>query len=458
MPEEQQEKRGIVAAVDSTDWARYAGQGSDVRRRGERRRRRFQAGAGLGTTAAVAGMVFAVNGLGPGPVTRQGAAPAARTSTTPATPTAGAPGTPTAPSSPVSAYPVYPATIPTKPLLVADAGKILRSGVIGAGTVSGHQWQFSYRVIPSGSAANSKPQVNSVDVALDGKVVSLGYGEGATVTGQGYAVVDQYLRNGHVANPIAVGFGSLSPSAVSVDLKWANGTVVQLPVTTVDGTRFTTFGWDPANPPQALEQVNASGVQQIKITHDSTGMWAADSTKKETVTPATTPVPTTPGGTPNLSQTPHVTPISSGIFGAGTVSGHSWQIAYEVIPSGSAANSSNEVLCTDTTVDGTTRQGGCTSGEPFGPRSIGFALIGGADPLPIVVSFGGTDAGTTAVGLEWADGTKTATVTHDIVGEPMAALAFDPANPPAYYLEFGSYGEYRIPLRDMTTATWTFNW
>lgn len=468
MPEEQQEKTSITAAIASTDWTRYAGPASAVKRRGERRRHRIQASAALGTTVAVIGVVGVVSGLGRGPGARQGTAPATSvaapsTSTTPfktPTTTATTPAPSNGSTSVSSAsYPSFPAELPTTPILIADPGKVLSSGVVGAGTVSGHQWQISYRVIPSGSAANSQPQVTMVDVSLDGKTVTWGGGEGSTVSGRGYEALDQFFRNIGIANPMVVVSGAPSPGVTSVDLRWKNGTVVQVPIETVTGSRSASFAWDPANPPETLEQVSASGVQKITITHDLRASWAIGPKPKSGITPLSPPAVTTPTGTPNLSQTPHVTPVSSGILGEGTVSGHQWQLAYEIVPSGSAENSSNEAFCTDTTVDGKTSQGGCTSSKPFGNTvGLGFTYMGGRQQYPIVVSYGGADPGTTSVGLEWADGTKVANAVHDVEGTPMVALAFDPDNAPAYLLEFGSYGEYRIPLTGHPNYTWTFNW
>lgn len=465
MPEERQERGGIVAAIDSTDWTRYAGQGSAVRRRGERRRRGRQAGAVLGTTAAVVGALFAVNGLGAGAVTRQGAAPASiavpsSSRSASGAATSAAPGTPTAapPTSGSSSdYPTFPAQLPTTPLLIADPGKVLESGVMGAGSIAGHSWQISYRVIPSGSAANSEPEVTMTDLTLDGKTISTG-GSGTDLNGFGYAALDQFYQNSGIKNPMVIASGAPSPNATSVDLRWKNGTVVPVPIWTVKGKRFTAFGWDPANPPEALEQVSASGVQQIKITHDTMTTWSADSSQpsKFAVTPQP-PDATTPTGSPNLSKAPKVTPISSGILGAGTVAGHTWQVAYEVIPSGSAANASPLAMCTDTTVDGITTGGRCDSPPVRGYAGYGFSSDS-HDLVPLPLAYGAAPKGTTAVGLEWPDGTKNTTVTHDIEGWPVAALGFDPANPPAYLLEFGSYGEYRIPFTIRSHSTWTFNW
>jgi hypothetical protein len=464
MSEERQERGGIVAAIDSTDWTRYAGQGSVVRGRGERRRRRVQAGAALGTTAAVVGAVFVVNGLGQGAVTRQGAAPTSPVASTsgivgaPGQASGPAPGTPTA-SGPASAadYPTFPAELPTTPLFVAEPGKVLASGVIGAGSVAGHSWQISYRVIPSGSAANSQPEVTMTDATLDGKTVNVGGSEGADgPQGSGYVVLN--LQNSGIKNQMVVASGAPSPSAISVDLRWENGTVVQVPIRKIKGVRIASFAWDPANPPAALEQVSDSGVQQIKITYDTMGTWDAliSQPSKFAVTPQPVDA-TTPAGAPNLSQTPKVAPISSGILGAGTIAGHTWQYAYEVIPSGSAANSSPLVLCTDITVDGVTTGGGCTSAPISG--SIGFSFsTDSRSAIPFPLEYDIAPKGTTSVGLEWADGTKSATVTHDVEGWPAAALGFDAANPPKYLLEFGSYGEYRIPFTYASGSTWTFHW
>ena len=102
---------------------------------------------------------------------------------------------------------------------------------------------------------------------------------------------------------------------------------------------------------------------------------------------------------------PHVAPHSSGILGEGTVSGHPWQVAYEIIPSGSAADVSDEAYCTDTTVDGTTTQAGCTSSKPFSKHGMMFAFM--------------------SAGL----------------------------------LGFGSFGEYRFKLGGgQIRYTWTFDW
>ena len=437
MSEERKQGLDIAVAVERTDWTRYAGPASYVKRRGERRRRRLQAGTALGTALAVVGVAAAANGLARGPVAQPEAVPA----------------------SAVSDYPTFPAKLPTKPLLFSNRN-VLRSGVIGAGAVSGHQWQISYRVIPSGSAANSQPEVSQVDVSLDGKVVTTGGGEGAFLGGHGYEALNQYFENTATPNPMVVALGSPSPEVTSVDLRWTNGTVVQVPIQTATGTRFASFAWNPANPPEAVEQVSAAGVQKIAITHDGDEAWYPGQTrpggKLPSPIPGTPPSVHTPAGTPNLSQTPQVKKISSGILGEGTVSGRRWQLAYEIIPSGSAANDSNEVFCTDRTVDATTAQDGCTSSKPFTSRLGFFYSVHMA--LPLVIGYGVGEPRTTSIGLEWSDGTKVVNAMQDVEGNPMAAVAFDPAKPPSYLLEFGSYGEYRIPLTSETHYTWTFNW
>jgi hypothetical protein len=481
MPEEQMDKGGITAAVDKTDWTQYAGQAASVKRRGERRRHRLQAGTALGTTFAVVGVAVAVSGLDKGSVaqhwavsTHSESAPAtfspAPSGTATTTPTTTPTTSPSQAAPPSAGYPSFPAQLPTKPLLIADPGKVLQSGVIAAGAVSGHQWQLSYRVIPSGSAANSQPEVTVVDLSMDGKTISTGGtgGNGASIRAGGYLALavqpdqpDQPVQPGQAAAgdfPMVVATGTPTPGVTSVDLRWKNGTVVQVPIRTVFGTRIASFAWDPANPPEALEQVSPNGVQKITITHDESADWADTTQQRTPIAPASPPNVTTPTGTPNLSQTPKVTPHSSGLLGAGTVAGHQWQIAYEIIPSGSAANASDEAFCTDTTVDGQTRQNGCTSSKPFGSVGMQFVDPGGQGQFPLLTTFGAGDPGTTSMGLEWADGTQTVTAVQNVEGAPMAALGFDPANGPAYLLEFGSYGEYRIPLRHNASFTWTFNW
>ena len=87
-----------------------------------------------------------------------------------------------------------------------------------------------------------------------------------------------------------------------------------------------------------------------------------------------------------------------------------------------------------------------------------FMYHGGLGQPPIVTTFGHADPGTTSMGLEWADGTKTATTVTMVEGTPLAALAFDPDHAPSYLLEFGSYGEYRFPLTGHLDYTWTFDW
>ncbi|MEY9854581.1 hypothetical protein ABH935_000178 [Catenulispora sp. GAS73] len=460
MPEGRMDGGGIAAAVDKTDWTQYAGQATSVKRRGERRRRRLQAGTALGTTFAVVGVAVAVSGLDRGSVTRQGAASVRSSSSSAMFPGASS-ASPSQTSATAAGYPSFPAQLPTKPIFIADPGKVLQSGVIAAGAVSGHQWQLSYRVIPSGSAANSQPEVTQVDVSVDGKVVGgAGGGEGAAIQASGYVAVQTDQAAGD--SPIVVATGTPTPGVTSVDLRWKNGTVVQVPIRTALGTRIAAFAWDPANPPEAVEQVGPNGVSKITITHDGTASWVPTTFQKTPIVPASPPTVSTPSGTPNLSQTPKVTPHDSGLLGAGTVAGHPWQIAYEIIPSGSAANSSDEAFCTDTTVDGKTRQDGCTSSKPFGGAgtggNLGFMELGGVGQFPLVTDFGTGDPGTTAMGLEFADGTQTVTAVHNVEGMPMAGLAFDPNNGPTYVLEFGSYGEYRIPLHHDTRYTWTFNW
>ena len=464
MSEQKSERPGIAEAVERTDWTRYAGQASDVKRRGERRRHRLQAGGVLGTAFAVVGVAAAVQGLGSGSVKHQGVAPASKTGSSHVTsppsfsqhdsmvpiPTLSGP-----PSA--SDYPSFPATLPTKPILAADPGTVLQSGVIGAGSVSGHPWQISYRVIPSGSAANSEPQVSQVDISLDGKVVTIGGGEGTQVRGGGYQALVQYFQNSGLVNPMVVAMGSPAANVTSIDLRWKNGTVVQVPIHTATGTRFASFAWNPANPPDALEQVSAAGVSKITITDDGTATWNYGALPAPIV-PATPPTVTTPTGAPNLSQTPKVTPLSSGILGEGTVSGRTWQLAYEIIPSGSAANDSNEVYCSDSAVEATTVQNGCTSSKPFGTGKVFFSYAFGHEQLPLVICSSQGDPGTTSMGLEWADGSKEVNAVHQVEGVSMAAVAFDPNKPPSYLLEFGSYGEYRIPLTGSMRYTWTFNW
>jgi hypothetical protein len=225
----------------------------------------------------------------------------------------------------------------------------------------------------------------------------------------------------------------------------------------VTGTRIASFAWNPANPPDALEQVSAAGVSKITITRDGTGSWTPGALPAPIV-PASPPSITTPTDAPNLSQTPKVAPLSSGILGEGTISGRKWQVAYEIIPSGSAENASNEVFCTDSTAGATTSQNGCTSKKPFSTGKLSSLYGYGHEQLPLVVSFGEGDPGTTSIGLEWADGTKAVSAMHSVEGTLMGAVAFDPDNAPSYLLEFGSYGEYRIPLTVHTSYSWTFNW
>lgn len=466
MSDERMDGGGIAAAVDKTDWTQYAGQAASVKRRGERRRRRLQAGTALGTTFAVVGVAVAVGGLDRGSVTRQGAA-STHSSSTPAMFPGGtsstAAGASPSKASPMPAdYPSFPAQLPTKPIFIADPGKVLQSGVIAAGSVSGHQWQLSYRVIPSGSAANSQPEVTQVDLSIDGGTATgAGGGEGAAIQAGGYVAI-QSGQGAAGEVPMVVASGTPTPGVTSVDLRWKNGTVVQVPIRTALGTRIAAFAWDPANPPDTLEQVGPNGVSKITITHDWTASWMPTTLQRTPIVPASPPTVSTPSGTPNLSQTPKVAPHDSGLLGAGTLAGHQWQVAYEIIPSGSAANASNEVFCTDTTVDGKTRQDGCTSSKPFGGAgtggNLGFMEPGGLGQFPLVSDFGTGDPGTTSMGLEFADGTQTVIAVHNVEGAPMAALAFDPNNGPTYVLEFGSYGEYRIALHHSTRFTWTFNW
>lgn len=449
--EEKKRRVGIAEAIELTDWTQYAGQASYVKRRGVRRRHRLQAGTALGTTFAVVGVAFAAYGLDRGPVAQQGAAPGSTSQVS-------TPSVDLTMSAPTPAdYPSFPAQLPTKPVLIADPGHVLSSGVIGAGSVSGHPWQISYRVIPSGSAANSEPQVTQVDLSLDGKVVTTGGGEGAQLQGGGYASLLQFFQNSGLVNPMVVAMGTPTPNATSVDLRWKNGTVVQVPIRTVLGSRVASFAWNPANPPQYLEQVNPGGVSKIEITHDGESSWNYG--RPPAAIAGTPPAVTTPTGTPNLSQTPKVTPISKGVLGEGTIAGREWQVAYEIIPSGSPENDSNEVFCTDSTVDATTAQNGCTSSKPFGVSDrFGFFYTAGRQQLPFVVTFGHGETGTTSIGLEWADGTKVVNAMQSVEGAPVGAVAFDPNNPPSYLLEYGSYGEYRIPLTLETRYTWTFNW
>ncbi|MEZ0109989.1 hypothetical protein ABH920_004003 [Catenulispora sp. EB89] len=472
MSEERMNGGGIAAAVDMTDWTQYAGQAASVKRRGERRRRRLQAGTALGTTFAVVGVAVAASALDRGSVTRQGAA-STQSSSAPAVFTGApggtattTPGTSSSQASPTSAgYPSFPAQLPTKPIFIADSGKVLQSGVIAAGAVSGHQWQLSYRVIPSGSAANSQPEVTQVDLSIDGKATGgAGGAEGAAIQASGYQAYQPALAGQGAAGtfPMVVATGTPTPGVTSVDLRWKNGTVVQVPIRTALGTRIAAFAWNQDNPPDMLEQVGPNGVSKITITHNGTASWTAPDPQQPPtpIVPKSAPNVTTPSGTPNLSQTPQVTPHDSGLLGAGTVAGHQWQVAYEIIPSGSAANASDEAFCTDTTVDGKTLQGGCTSSKPFGGIGGGMSFFdsGGTNDFPLVSEVGTGYPGTTSMGLEFADGTQTVTAVHSVEGAPMAALAFDPNNGPTYLLEFGSYGEYRIPLHHNVQYNWTFNW
>lgn len=437
MPEEHKGRISIAVAVERTDWNQYAGQASYVKRRGERRRRRLQAGTALATTAAVIAVAVVANAM----TKKSDASPAAKTS--------------------MSDYPTFPAKLPAKPILFTGRD-LLQSGVIGAGAVAGHQWQIAYRIVRSGSAANGQPQANAVDVTLDGQTITIDGGSGAQLSSQSYTALNDRFEAGwnRTTNPMVVAFGSPSPGVTSVDLVWKNGTVVQVPIYSATGTRFASFAWDPANPPEALEQVGTSGVQKIAITYDGGESWnpgGMDSGKVPSPIQSTPPAVTTPTSTPNLSQTPQgVTRLSSGVLGEGTVAGRRWQLAYEIIPSGSAENDSNEVLCTDTTVDATTTKGICTSSKPFTSRlRFDYSV---RQQVPLVVAYGAGEPGTTSMGLEWADGTKAVNAMRDVEGNPMAALAFDPAQPPAYLLEFGSYGEYRIPLTNLTRYKWTFTW
>jgi hypothetical protein len=124
-------------------------------------------------------------------------------------------------SSPTAAdYPSFPATLPTKPIFIANPGTVLQSGVVGAGTVSGHPWQISYRVTPSGSAANSQPEVTQLDGSLDGKVVPLRASEGTRLEGSGYQALDQFFQNSGLVNPMVLAMGAPAANVTSIDLRW----------------------------------------------------------------------------------------------------------------------------------------------------------------------------------------------------------------------------------------------
>src|SRR2546423_14393965 len=57
-----EQKIDFAAVLEGTDWAQYTGPASGIQKRGERRRRRLQGGAVVGTALAEVGVAVLVGG------------------------------------------------------------------------------------------------------------------------------------------------------------------------------------------------------------------------------------------------------------------------------------------------------------------------------------------------------------------------------------------------------------
>jgi hypothetical protein len=166
-------------------------------------------------------------------------------------------------------------------------------------------------------------------------------------------------------------------------------------------------------------------------------------------------------GVPNLYKGPW-TVIKSGVIGEGVVNGHHWQIAYEVIPSQSALNSEPILTCFAVTVDNEVGCPGYSEGDVSSSSNPGFSQyvqgtsLSGTPAPPLVVAAGSPPKGTATLALEWSGGRTKPVPVYGADGSVMTAFAFDPADPPIYILESGSYGERRIPVAGQSTSYWTF--
>ena len=438
MPESQ--KNGIQQVIDEEDWSLFAGPGAAVRERGvaERRHRQW---------AAVTMAVAATVAVGAAVIAGQPAE----------TKSAASPVGPAASS--VSA----PPAVPTTPILVQGPWKVLQSGVLGGGVVNGRTWQVAYRVIPSQAATNSSTVVTCVDVTSDATTANAGCVSGATWNVGGYQARDGNLRSTGDADPLIVGYGTVPDTVTAVALQGKDGSLTASAIVPAVGSRFAAFAWDRADAPTALVQTDAAGPRSLAITNDTNpGMWVSDPTAVVKPTPSVKPSSVvTPTGPPIFGAQDEGRTLSSGILGGGTVGGHQWQTSYRFVPSGSAANVTNRVYCTDDSYDGKALlpSHGCTSWPTlYTPMtSLFFTSFGAHSSDPLVRSTFEAQPGTTAAGLEWADGTQAVTPTVQIEGAPVFAVAFAPDSAPAFVVEYGSYGEYKVPLKAQPMSrTWTF--
>jgi hypothetical protein len=419
-------------ALEGHDWSRYAGPGADVRRRGEvgRRRRRV-------TVLGVAALV---------------AAGAALPALWPSSERRGDPVTHT------------PDHIPGVPVLPKGAPyKALAGGVIAEGSVKGVFWQEAWATIPSQSAANSEPVVTCEFVTFGTVTQIRGCGEGTAKPGpnaapdtQDYSAQAYGTLDGFTA-PFVLVDGGVPVGTTSMTLRWEKGRTQDVPI---PDNRETAFVFTPDDPPSTVVEQGPYGTKTLAVTKATNGMWHSNTADEVEVAPASPPSVTPLDGTPRVMDTPLGKTTSSGILGQGTVGGHRWQLAYRVIPSGSAANSSPYVTCMYLTLDGVTSPGSC-DGSAYPPQPQGTPTFWFAkdheDTSPLLTQTQSVDEQTTAVGLEWSDGTQHVTAVARLNGIKVATVAFDPYNPPAYVLFLGAYGERKVPVEFQGVTVWAIH-
>lgn len=414
-------------ALGGHDWARYAGSGSTVRLRGERWQRRRRSTA-LGVAAVAAAVGVAVPTLGPRVLhQRQSAAEHA----------------------------------PGVPILPKARYQVLASGVLGEGSLRGLFWQAAWETIPSQSSANTSPTV-SCQVFTIGETTETGWcdqGSGPIYPSPGFDVVD--FTNAMWAKtkaPLLMALGTTARGTVSLTARWSDGRSRPVPLDDL-GRGAVAFTSD--DPPATLVEQGSYGSKTLTVTRTRrSGPWVSDNNHMVQVQPATPPVVQPLVSPAHLATEPGGETLYSATLGQGTAGGHTWEQAVRVVPSGSTANSSPFVTCMDLTVDGVSHNQGCSSGNGFAaphtshPTPV-FAFGPTPDsPVPLALETVSVDDETTAVGLQWADGTQTVTAVAHYGANSSAAVGFDPARPPAYVLLFGSYGEKKLPVISRSNTMW----
>jgi hypothetical protein len=412
-------------ALGGHDWARYAGPGSAVRIRGERRRRRRRSTA-LGVAAMTTAVGVAVPTLGPR-ILRQDQNAAAH-----------APGV---------------------PILPEGTSRVLASGVLGEGYVRGVFWQVAWETIPNPSSTDSSP-TQSCRVLTVGESTGKAWcteGSGPIHPPAGFTIENPAFQL-KLTTPLLVAAGTTAPGTVSLTARWHDGR--SQPVS-LDDLGRAAVAFAPDDPPATLVEQGSYGTRTLTVTRKPQNeTFVTDNGHMVQVQPASPPVVQPLISPAPLATDPGGKTLYSGTLGQGTAGGHTWELAYRVVPSGSTANTSPFVTCEDLTVDGVSHKEGCSSGDghasPHTSHPTPVFAFGPApeSPVPLLLDTVWVDDQTTAVGLQWADGTQTVTAVAPYGGNSRAAVGFDPAKPPAYILLIGSYGEKKLPVISRSSTIW----